>query len=368
MSGKQAKLQRRAEKSNENRDWTALDVLILRDDAEWLNSLANGSRTDPNWQAVTGLALTQHMARIVHEGVALVRSRRPTQVKAIELNFAAEIAAARHTVKLLDDNKKLYDGVIQDFERINEEHTGIWASGGDLALGIRDGRVFTTSRAASFQQSAHLTDPVQSRKDGYSHRFSFDIGRALPTILKQFGHGLQLSPTPLPMDTWGHAPRITTCDRRTYYAGRFEPEFPLALKDVLTVIEGSANSGLFLFKPSEGPFTGPVFRVLFVTLAHALNALDEVRRKYPDLASRPGMTRVIDVVDSPQAISIRSLRDLRNRCMHYGIPAKLSNLGLDLPVYGLVEATSSGLTYEVVQNDMLQTLADLSDALRDWQP
>jgi hypothetical protein len=68
MSGKQAKLHRRAEKLSEAHDWTDLDVLMLRDDAEWLNSLAHGSGTDPNWEAITGLALTPHMARVVHEG------------------------------------------------------------------------------------------------------------------------------------------------------------------------------------------------------------------------------------------------------------------------------------------------------------
>lgn len=368
MSGKQAKLQRRAEKLSETRDWTGLDVLMLRDDAEWLNSLAHGSGTDPNWEAITGLALTPHMARIVHEGTALVRSKRPTQLKAVELKFVTEIAAARHTVKLLDDNKKLYDGVIQDFDRINEEHTDVWALGENLALGVLDGRLFTTSRVASFQQSAHLAAPVQLGKSGYSYRLGFDIGRALPTILKQFGHGMQIIPTPLSLDACGQAPRVITLDRKEYYAERFEPELPLALKDVLTVIEGSVNSGLFLFKPSEGPFTGPVFRVLFVTLAHSLNALEEIRGKYADLCKRPGMASVIDVIDSPEALRLRSLRDLRNRCMHYGIPAKLTNLGKDLPVYGLVEATSPGLTFETVESYLLDTLASLSDALQDWRP
>ncbi len=368
MSGKQAKLQRRAEKLSEARDWTGLDVLMLRDDAEWLNSLAHGSGNDPNWEAIAGLALTPHMARIVYEGTALVRSKRPTQLKALELKFATEIAAARHTVKLLDDNKKLYDGVIQDFDRIHEQHTDVWAPGEDLALGVRDGRLFTTSRVASFQHSARLADPVQLGETGYSHRLGFDIGRALPTILKQFGHGMQIIPTPLSLDACGQAPRAITLDRKKYYAERFEPELPLALKDVLTVIEGSVNSGLFLFKPSEGPFTGPVFRVLFVTLAHSLNALEEIRRKYADLSKRPGMASIIDVIDSPEALRLRSLRDLRNRCMHYGIPAKLTNLGRDLPVYGLVEATSPGLTFETVQSYLLDTLAALSDALRDWSP
>ena len=109
-------------------------------------------------------------------------------------------------------------------------------------------------------------------------------------------------------------PTPENLDRETYYQTRFEPEFPSALKDILCVIEGSINSGLHVFKPVEGPFASPVFRVLFVTASHALSALEEVRTRYPDVARTPGFTRVIAVLDSPESVRISSLRKLRNRC------------------------------------------------------
>jgi len=337
---------------------------MLQDDVNWIASLGAASKTNELWQGITGLALTPHMARIVHEGMDLLERRRPAQVSAVKLEFRSQIEAARHTVKLLDDTQKLYDGVIQDFERIDEEHSNAWAFGRNYALGVRDGRIFSTSRSSEFQQSGRLTvrTPVPNE---YSNSLGYDIGQAVTGIIRQFGRAPQFMA--LPVEQWGVPPTLENLDRETYYQTRFEPEFPSALKYILCVIEGSINSGLHVFKPVEGPFASPVFRVLFVTASHALSALEEVRTRYPDVARTPGFTRVIAVLDSPESVRISSLRKLRNRCMHYLVPPTLKGLGEHLPMYGLVEATSPGLSYETVNNDLQHVLIALSDALYNWR-
>lgn len=364
MSGKSAKLQRRQDKTAARTDWAALDLRMLRDDVNWIASLGAASQENAQWQGIIGLALPPHMARIVHEGMDLLRRRRPTQVRAVTLKFAPEIEAARHTVKLLDDTQKLYDGVIQDFERVDVVHSNAWAPGRNFGMGVRDGRVYSTSRSSEFQQSGRLAERTIVPNE-YSNRLGYDIGRAAAVIVRQFGHAPQF--TPLPVDRWGEAPSEVTLDRADYYATRFEPEFPAALKDILCVIEGSVNSCLHAFKPVEGPFANPVFRVQFVTVSHALNALDEVRKKYPEVAENPGMARISSVVDSPEAVNLRSLRKLRNRCMHYLIPPTLTGLGEHLPMYGLVESTSPGRSYEIINAELQLVLAALSDALYRWK-
>lgn len=364
MSGKSAKLQRRQDKSAATVDWSALDLSMLRDDVNWIASLGEASRANARWQGITGLVLTPHMARIVHEGMDLLRRQRPAQVRAVRLKFGPQIEAARHTVKLLDDTKKLYDGVIRDFERIDDEHSKAWTFGRNYAIGVRDGRIFSTSRSSEFQQSGRLAERTIV-PNGYSNRFGYDIGQAAAMIVRQFGHAPQFMP--LPVDQWGEAPSEVTLDRAGYYKTRFEPEFPAALKDVLCVIEGSINSCLHVFKPVEGPFTNPVFRVQLVTVSHALSALNEVRKKYPQLGETPGMSRISRVIDSPEAVHLSSLRKLRNRCMHYLIPHTLTGLGERLPMYGLVESTSPGFTYEIVNAELQLVLAALSDALYSWK-
>lgn len=337
---------------------------MLRDDVNWIASLGKASQTNALWQGITGLALTPHMARIVHEGMDLLRRRRPAQVGAVTLRFATQIAAARHTVKLLDDTEKLYSGVIQEFERIDGVHSKAWVFGRNFAIGVRDGRIFSTSRSSEFQQSGRLTERAAVPNE-YSNSFGYDIGQAVTLIVRQFGYSPQFMA--LPVDRWGGPPSPTNVDRSAYYETRFEPEFPPALKDILCAIEGSINSCLYVFKPVEGPFANPVFRVQFVTVSHALSALEEVRSKYPHLGETSGMAGISSVIDSPEAVRLRSLRKLRNRCMHYLIPSTLTGLGEHLPMYGLVESTSPGLSYEIVNADLHLVLSALSDALHGWK-
>lgn len=364
MSGKNAKRQRKIDGETGARDWSALDLLMLRDDINWIASLGEASRANHDWQSIIGLVLTPHMARIVYEGMDLLRRHRPTQVTAVKLEFERELVAARHTVKLLDDTQKLYEGVIQDFERIDDEHSESWTSRRNYALGVRDGRIFSTSRASQFQQSGRFTAQAPIGDD-YSNNFGYDIGNAAALILRQFGYAPQF--TPLPVDRWGIPPVPRNVDRTEYYEERFEPEFPPELKDVLCVIEGAVNGCLYVLTPVQGPFIGPVFRASFVTASHALSSLKEVHGKYPNLADTDGMSGVSAVLGSPEARRILSLRKLRNRCMHYLIPPSLTGLGEHLPMYGLVEATSPDHTYDVVLADLQHVLSSLSDVLYNWR-
>jgi len=204
-----------------------------------------------------------------------------------------------------------------------------------------------------------------SKEESYTYRMAYDMGQALPSI----ACGLNIPwPTqvvlPLPS---GQAPQLQDSRAASYYQERYEPEFPDALKDVLTVIESSVNTSLFIFAPSVELFAGPVFRAQLVSTIHALKALTEIMERYPGLADRPGMTAIQGVLNSHDARHLirPALGSLRNRCMHYGIPSYLTNLSLGRPAYGLVEATTN-TTYETVNSQMLNTLTDLSVALRSW--
>ncbi|WP_133162849.1 hypothetical protein [Arthrobacter glacialis] len=303
------------------------------------------------------------MARIVHEGMDMLSRKRVVPAKAIKLKFGAEIEGARHTVKLLDDNQKLYDGVFQDFERIDQEHSRAQAIGRHFELEARDGRVFTTTRSAQFQHASQFGADHSTSKE-HATGFGTGVGEAAAVILLGFGHEPEYSV--LPVNEWGAPPTSMSIDRTTYFKNRFEHEFPLALKDILCFIEGSVNSCLYVFKPVEGPFSNPVFRVQFVTASHALSSLDEVRRKYPHLANNASMRGIGDALDSPESTRIGSLRPLRNRCMHYSIPGHLTGLGQSLPMYGLIESTSPGHSYASVNADLQVVLAALSDALCEW--
>ncbi|MFZ7087243.1 hypothetical protein ACO0E0_03945 [Curtobacterium sp. RRHDQ10] len=67
-----------------------------------------------------------------------------------------EIAVARHTVKLLDDNRKTVDSVIEEFDRIGQDQTGAFGATGDFAFFESDGRAFASARLTSYQALAAL--------------------------------------------------------------------------------------------------------------------------------------------------------------------------------------------------------------------
>ncbi|WP_086661552.1 hypothetical protein [Lentzea kentuckyensis] len=231
----------------------------------------------------------------------------------------------------------------------------------------RDGHVFTTSRVADFQ-GVFTEHEIASRATGQGSRtydLGYDMGTALPSITMALGIGLPAEvAVPLPA---GQVPRPRNTTARQYYAQRFEPEFPDALKDILTVIESSVNTSLVVFAPSADTFVGPVFRARFVTTVHALRALTEILQRYPALAGRRGIMgiqAVLDAADSRYLIS-DDVRGLRNRCMHYGIPSHLANLAPNAPAYGLVEATTIS-SYNTVNTHVTDTLDALSESFKAW--
>lgn len=366
MSGKQAKKQRQVQRTYSGRDWSALDVRMLRDDMEWIGALGASSHVNRQWESAMGLALLPQMARVVYEGMNLLQRKRPTQAKAVSQQFAAEIEASRHSVKLLDDTHKLYDGVLADFEMIEAEHSEAIPEDGSFAVTEWSDRLITTSRLATFQRATSLTDralllPPEQR---YSHRLGFDIGRALPAILKQFGYTFPAPNSALAFPSL--APIVRTMAPSSYFSQRFDAGMSPSLMDVLTAIESTINAALFVFEPSAVDYPNPLFRCRLVTVTHAINALDEIAA-HNGMPSTYSHSHDLDtVLRFPATQRLRELRALRNRSMHYGIPSSLSGLGPELPGYGLVEATSPGTSYEAVQSDIMNSLKAISDLLFGW--
>jgi hypothetical protein len=327
-------------------DWSSLDRRMIADDASWAQALAMGSLQNDDWQAIIGLTFLPHCARIVHESYTYLTHKYPAAARTVQLQFGAEIEAARHTVKLLDDKTKLYDGVVADFERIAGVHQSTFWSWKNLSIALRDGRVFTTSRVADFQGAVGPTGLVKrsSNEESHAYLLAYDMGQALPSIASALNipWPAQIA-LPLPS---GEAPQLQDRRAASYYQERYEPEFPDALKDVLAVIESSVNTSLIIFVPSAKVFADPVFRARLVSTIHALKALTEIVERYPELANRPGIIVIQSILNTPDARHLISpaLGSLRNRCMHYGIPSHLTSLSPRSPAYGLVEATTDTTT------------------------
>ncbi|MBB5808934.1 hypothetical protein F4560_008702 [Saccharothrix ecbatanensis] len=359
---------RKNKKTTPKRDWSSLDARMISDDVDWLHALAAAGTRDEAWQAVLGLTALPHIARVVHESHLHLSRKHPASANSVRLRFGAEIAAARHTVKLLDDTGKLYDGVVADFTRIAEAHRATLGRFNDLAVMSRDGRLFTTSRVSDYNGALGDT-PQRGQAGPHSHayRLGLDMGESLPLILLHLGVLIPMEPVDVPLPD-GEAPTERSMQAATFYRHSYEPEFPEALKDVLCVIESTVNTSLFIFSAYTQYFPGPVFRARLISTVHALRALAEIVERFPALAARPGMTAVQTLLNTPAAQYLISdaIRPLRNRCMHYGVPSHLTIQDTKSPDYGLVQATTD-VTYESVVGNIDGTLNRLSEVLLDWR-
>jgi hypothetical protein len=133
MSGSRAKTQRK--NMNHGADYSSVDREMIRDDIDWLHSTAQ-SVSGTAWEGPLGIALAPQMARVIHEGFQYLLHRRPAVGKAIERRLSAEMAAARHTIKLADDDQRSIEDVLDGLRLISSRHSNFFPYGPDLAVGL----------------------------------------------------------------------------------------------------------------------------------------------------------------------------------------------------------------------------------------
>ena len=337
---------------------------MLRDDVSWWASLVfSASKSD--WESAMGLAVATQVARVLHEGVTQLRRVNPARAVSPTGTWDDDIAAARHTVKLLDDNKKTVDSVLADFAAISTRHSEAFGDLGDFAYIESDGRMLATTRLLSYQALADLDESGTPREGDRSYRLSETMGQRTVMLQRGFGMGDPLiRAVGLPKLT---APSATTTTTSDFAATSYDDTIPEEAKDVAMVIECSVNAALHVFEPTAAAFASSLFRVRFVAATHALSALEQLLTRFPSDDS--AVRRSLDaIVHPPASERIRSLRPLRNRSMHYGVPFTLNGLHLERPAYGLVEATTERTqTFPEVETCIRTILGDLSEVLRDWR-
>lgn len=357
MSGKTAKAARRSQ--GPSVDWSALDRRMLADDIDCAYSLAESSREAQAGPAL-GLASLTYFARVTYEGLQLLRRQRPSDAKSFELQFADTIAAGRHAVKILDDSHKTLPSILQELEHIQADHAAYFGNSLMSVVSI-DGHLITSSRTFSYQTSWKITDALGGKAGDRPHYdLSFEMGRTLGRLSSIFGH----VPTPSPLPSLAALHAVVE-DRRSsaFIARRYGENVTVAQGDLLMMAEAAVNTALFALEPARGQFISPVFRARFVALTHALNSIRA-------LLDGPGWTlhnadELAGAARSEQTEWLLSLRALRNRCMHYGVPGTVTGLAPDLPAYGLVEATVPGFGFEEVERAVVATLRRVSAALTE---
>ncbi|KQR88746.1 hypothetical protein ASF96_02965 [Microbacterium sp. Leaf179] len=332
---------------------------MLCDDIDWISSMAQaGASTEAS--GMLGLVHLQYFARVTHEGMQLAKRQRPVDAKKFELVNAEVVAAARHSTKLLDDSHKDLDQIVAEFDAIRLDHRRHF--GPLLSVVTADGRLITSSRTFSYQTRWPLDKAMQAQGKNNPHYIaSYEMGQKLASISIMFGHHPRL----YELDSRSIAPDLRMKDANTseFAASHLGKRLPVSVADVLIMTQASINSALIMLEPARIRFESQVFRARFVALAHALSAIEQVLSKWGRFVNHSSALE--EVLASPEAIELRSMRALRNRSMHYGAPASLKNLGPRQIGYGLVEATCPGRTFRDVEEKTTSVLRRLSDAFGD---
>jgi hypothetical protein len=364
MGGKQEKKQRR-ELRAEQATPEALDLAMLSDDVSLVTSLVLSLGETP-WAEAAGLALAPQFARILYEGHDYIRRSRAGDVVAGSDGWARDIAVARHTVKLLDDNKKTLDSVEDEFRGIGRRHTSAFGDDNDYAVYETDGHAVATARLTVYQSLARLEGDSNDPSINYAYEFSRNMGAGVIKLQALAGRP-KVAFHSLPLPASGR-PQMLRTSQRSLLDRSYDQALPEGAEDVALFVECQVNAALLVFAPAERVLRGSLFRVRFVTASHAVSALSQLLAKYPPSANSSAQRLVESVVASQNACVVRDLRKLRNRCMHYGVPSLYTDLHVHKPGYGLVEAVTGGeYAFAEMETMTVDLLTEVSDALRAWR-
>jgi hypothetical protein len=296
------------------------------------------------------------MARVTFEAFEYVVRRRPAVGIALKANMSAEIEAARHAIKLVDDSTRSVDDVLSTFREIEELHAQRFPLGKDVALSLWKGAPVYTSRSAEYQEIASIR--AQRPYDT-----SFEMGRSLGAIL-QSGLGVAIpSWTKLQLPTG----ELKQVDARStvFYSEVYSPSLTTAEKDLLLTLEANINAASLFREFAGDMFVGPVFRTQLLAFVHAVTALESVALRHSDDSCTVPST-VSGVLADDDSSWLLGQRALRNRAMHYGIPPTLNGVSNAAPMYGIVEATT-GRTYAEVNDKLLSAASRLTERLGEWR-
>ncbi|MBC7592724.1 MAG: hypothetical protein H7288_02080 [Kineosporiaceae bacterium] len=360
------------------RGWAARKMVAQ--DARWATDVVLSAQQLPTLSPYVGLLLGHHFVRIAYEGGLTLRSQDPAVgvpelANLLQDKFGPITARVRHATKLLDDTKKTFDAVVDEFDGIVLEHRSHL-----MGKAVRIARWLETDLGlyVSDRRPVGATVPIAYR---LGVRMSADgtiAGDDLRVVSQEWGGTLavlnaaalngaeQVSTLDL-----GQVPEIRGRDRRSdrYLHGRFEPEFSVGLKMLLLAVEGDVNTLTMIVPHTSQGHEESVFRLRIVTLFHALSTLRHIQLRYADLRST-GIRALSQLLDDNAARWLLSShgKAVRNRCMHYPILDKGLDLDPERPMFGIVEAMSAGRSMADVAEDGSATLRRLAQFLHNWRP
>lgn len=353
---------------------------MIAEDARWAMDLILSAQRLPALSPYVALTLGHHFVRIAYEGATTLRSTRPyvgiPQLAALlDDTFASITERGRHVTKLLDDNKKSYETVLDELDQVITEHRSTFTGNAvrwarwlesDLSLYVADRRPVGASWPTAYRMGLSV------EADGTI------VGHDLRAVTEEWGGTLAIlgaaaldATEPAATLDLSVVPQIVGKDTRSdrYLPRRFEDNFPDALKMLLLIIEGDMNTLTKIVPHSEPGHEVAVFRARTIALYHSLTALDRIAKRY-DSAESTGMGALNTLLadSAVQALLSPPGKMVRNRCMHYEVNDRRVAIDPSLPMFGIVESVFPGESWSGFNSKVTLMTERVATLLHEWAP
>lgn len=292
-------------------------------------------------------------------------------------------------MKLLDDDWKSFDEVLQNASELAELSSG-WMMEGhrgllgplkrwiqpDLGIYFAHGEVFCTTHVAflnlGFTKEALAASSLSLDNLGTHLRDTTeDYGRYLAMVLGRTGSGTDVSGEEVG-DSLPQAGFRDLKSRRFYeeLGRRFAPRsVPACL--LFTAILSQVNVARLLVPSVAGANEVAAFKVRFVSLFHAASSLQKVLNQHQEEALlEQGVSQRVDTVLQAEPVrNVLDYRFLRNNLVHYDVHKEtVKQLSCGLPLLGLVEALTQGKSLLTLADEVGTGLDVVADLLGGMMP
>ncbi|MDX5895295.1 hypothetical protein [Rubrobacter radiotolerans] len=360
---------------------------LITADAEFLRDFLLGPRFD-QVRPVAILALMPFISAFTYESSEYIKRKDPAAVRALDPHREL-LRASRLRLKLLHDNQKSFDDVLEsasELAAVNsgwmmEDHRGLLGPlkrliQPDLGVFFVQDEVFCTTHVAflnlGLSKEALVASSLSLDNLGpYLRDTSEDYGRYLALLLDKLGVGTRVSNSAreAPLPPVG----FRDLKSKRFYgaiARRAVPHrVPVCL--LLTAILSQVSTARVLVPSIAGRNEIAAFKIRFASLFHAASSLQKLLdRGREESFLHPDAARQIDAaLDADPVRNILGNRFLRNNLVHYGVhKSTASQLSPNLPLFGLVETLTHGKSLAAVAGDVESGLDRVAELLGSMLP
>jgi hypothetical protein len=363
------------------------ELSLIAADARFLRDFVFGSRYE-RIRDVAILALMPFISAFTFESSEYFKRKDPAMVRALEPHGGL-LRASRLCLKLLDDNRKSFDEVLDNASELAaissgwmmEDHRRLLGPlkrliQPDLGIYFAQDEAFCTTHVAflnlGLSKEALAASALSFANLGpYLRDTSEDFGRYVALLLRKLGMSTEASESArgVPLSSIGFRDLKS---KRLYkeMARRAAPNrVPVCL--LLTATLSQVNTARLLVPSIAEHNEVAAFKIRFVSLFHAASSLQKLMDQDQDgPLLHPDAARQIDAALRPDPVqNILGNRFLRNNLVHYGVhKSAVSQLSAELPLFGLVDALAKGRSLSTVANDVELGLDHISEILGDLLP